>query len=259
MTLYEIICDVNERVIKGEPIENEMKQDIVNHLLGNVTSKEDMDAFRRRNKNKMEMYPFYYIPPYNNGNKLRIISGYKPKTEIFSTNHYELEILRILTNWADQNSIVKEMVNNTLSRLDKTCFGHFCPQGECLGASVSVLRFLNTVCTKNDGWIKKLLKPQGELFVNQRGMGMKNYFPFYYFCLVLSELPINLVDEYIFVQKEFLKRMLTRGCLTGPHENDAYNILILYIIRNTLCRIKEYEYIKNEKIYVKDNRCYCKI
>ena len=31
----------------------------------------------------------------------------------------------------------------------------------------------------------------------------------------------------IIEKQEFLKRMLTRGCLIGPHENDTYNVLIL--------------------------------
>jgi hypothetical protein len=111
----------------------------------------------------------------------------------------------------------------------------------------------------NNSWIKELLDPLGEMFINQKGMGMKNYLPVWYFSLVLSELPIELVEEYIYKQKEFLKRMLTRGCLIGPWENDTYNIIVLYIIRNTLCRIKEFEHIRDEKIFIKDNRCYCKI
>jgi hypothetical protein len=167
--------------------------------------------------------------------------------------------MRILALWAKENDIVKEMIKNTLSRLDKTCFGHYCSKGECLGTSVSVLRFLNTVCPNNISWINELLNPMGELFLNQRGMGTRNNFPFYYFCLVLSELPVNLAEGYISAQREFLKRLLTRGSLIGPYECDTYNILILHINRDTLCRIKEYEYIKNEEIYIKDNRCYCKI
>lgn len=259
MTLYENICRINDKLIKNEFIENDEKQNIVNCFLDNISTKSDIDNFRKRNKNNENMYPFYYVPPYNNGQKYRIISGYKPKTEILSSNHYELEILRILSLWSKENETVKEMVKNTLLRLDKTCFGHYCSQGECLAAGVVILRFLNTVCPQKTKWIKELLEPMFSIFKDQKGMGMKNYFPFYYFCLVLSELPIEIVERNIYEKQEFLKRMLTRGCLIGPYENDTYNIIILYILRNLLSRIKEYEHIKSEEIYIKNNRCYCKL
>jgi hypothetical protein len=110
MTLYELTCDVNEKLIKGVSFEEIEKQDVITQFLSNISSKDDIDIFRKKNKNKIEMYPFYYMPPYNDGKELRIISGYKPKTEILSANHYELEILRILALWANENDIVKEMI-----------------------------------------------------------------------------------------------------------------------------------------------------
>jgi len=257
MNLYGIICNVNEKLIKNELIEN--KQDIVKYILNNAPNGGKIDLNIKISKNNNNWYPHFYNPPYNNGQKLRIISGYKPKTQILSANHYELEILRILFLWANDNEIVKNMIENTLSRLNNTCFGHYCSKGECLGASVSVLRFINTIFPDKMEWIKKLFEPMSIFYREQKGMGMENNFPFYYFCLVISEMPIKFVEAYIYEKKEFLKILLTKGCLNGPKENDTYNALKLYIIRNTLSRIKEYEYIKDEEIYIKNNRCYCKI
>jgi len=259
MTIYETICDVNEKLIKKESIETNFKQDTINYILNNISGNEKINSFIKHFKDNKNMYPLYFIPPYNNGKKLRIISGYKPKTILLSSNHYELEILRILNLWSNKNDIVKDMTMNTLTRLDKTCFGHYCSKGECIGASVTALRFINTVCHDKTDWVKELLNPLSKLFIDQKGMGIKNNFPFFYFCLVLSELPIELAKKYIIEKQEFLKKLLTRGSLIGPNENDTYNILILYIIRNTLCRINEFKHIENELIYIKENRCYCKV
>ena len=93
-----------------------------------------------------------------------------------------MEILRILSLFAVENEIVKNMVNKTLIRLDKTCFGHYCSKGDCIGTSVVSLRFINTVFPKKKEWINELLEPLVIHFIDQKGMAaMKNYFPFFLF------------------------------------------------------------------------------
>ena len=70
------------------------------------------------------IYPNYYIPPYNENKKLRLVQGYLPKTNILYANHYELEIIRLLFLFTPENEKVIEMVRKTLQRLKDTCFGN---------------------------------------------------------------------------------------------------------------------------------------
>lgn len=71
----------------------------------------------RVNAETDNIYPNYYIPPYNGNRKFRLIQGYLPKTNILYANHYELEIIRLLFLFAPENEQVNEMVDNTLQRL----------------------------------------------------------------------------------------------------------------------------------------------
>ena len=43
MTIYETICDVNEKLIKKEAIEAKFKQDTINYILNNISGEENMD------------------------------------------------------------------------------------------------------------------------------------------------------------------------------------------------------------------------
>ncbi|GHV33817.1 hypothetical protein AGMMS4952_26100 [Spirochaetia bacterium] len=228
MLLYETMVNTNEKIIKKQNISKEEKNNIVNFFLKNISTEEKVNRFR--GKSTKNMYPFYYIPTLNNDEKYRMITGYKPKTNILSANTYELEILMLLHLFDGKNKIVKDIVNNTINRLDKTCFGHYCSKGECLPTSIVVLRFLNTVRIGNEQWFNELFDPMIELFLNQGGMGTKNHFQFYYFCLALCELPIEMVEKYIRKKKDFLIRMLTRGCLIGPAINDTYSTLYTIIM-----------------------------
>jgi hypothetical protein len=46
------------------------------------------------------MSPEFFIPPYNDGKKLKTLYNQTPKTNIFSANNYELGILRLLPEYA---------------------------------------------------------------------------------------------------------------------------------------------------------------
>lgn len=118
----------------------------------------------RVNSGTDNMYPLFYIPPYNGGKKLRLVQGYLPKTNILYANHYELEILRLLHMFALENEVVHDMVKATLQRLKGTCFENSCTQGECFATGISVLRFLAVVCPEDREWIDKLLTPLKQVF-----------------------------------------------------------------------------------------------
>jgi len=143
----------------GEEIPDKEKQEIVAVLLRGIACKEDVKKYKLRmrvNPYADNIYPNYFIPPYNGNKKLRMSDGKLPKTHILYSNHYELEILRILFLFAPENETVREMIRNTFQRLRNTCFGNNCPQGECVAAGKVVLRFLQTVCPEDKNWIEKL-------------------------------------------------------------------------------------------------------
>jgi hypothetical protein len=193
MTLYELVVDVNNKLIKGENISEKFKNNTVKYFLESISNKEETNMINCKSSKKMS--PFYYVPL--NNEKYRMITGYKPKTKILSGNAYELEIMILLYNFAKENNVVKELINNTVKRIDQTCFGHYCPTGECLPISIVVLRFLNAINIENKKWIMELFNPLIKLFVDQKELrsNKKINLQFYCFCLVICELPIDLVEK----------------------------------------------------------------
>jgi hypothetical protein len=130
MNAYEILCNTNRAIIKGQTIPDDEKQGIVQSLLSGasapVTVRRFLAGVKATEENRSQ-YPQFYIPPYNGGKKYRLITGQMPKTQILSANHYELEILRLLALWGSGNERVRQMTDQTLKRLDAACFGHFLP------------------------------------------------------------------------------------------------------------------------------------
>lgn len=265
MIAYELLCHTSRALIKGQVFSDYEKYEIINTLLASIDTPETVHRFlgsvKALNDGRM-MYPLFYIPPYNGGKKYRLITGQMPKTHLFSANHYELEILRLLALWDSENDLVVQMVDQTLDRLAVTCFGHFCSEGECVGASVSALRFLSAVKPMDDIWIEELLSPLGEIFSDIQGQAATNKnLPVFYFCLALSGIKSDMAVQMIRKRKDFLLTLLKRGWLTGPAENDKYTPLSKYVLRNTLAGLPEFEYLRNAEIYIsdKDGRCYCDV
>lgn len=159
MESYRILIEVSQNEAEGEKYTDKEKQEIVEQLLNGMACKEDVKKYKLRmrvNPYTDNIYPNYFIPPYNENKKLPMVNGKLPKTHILYANHYELEILRILFLFAPENEAVQTMIKNTLHRLQNTCYGNKCPQGECVAAGKAVLRFLQTVCPQEKEWIEKL-------------------------------------------------------------------------------------------------------
>ena len=159
MESYRILIEVSQNEAEGEKYTDKEKQEIVEQLLNGMACKEDVKKYKLRmrvNPYTDNIYPNYFIPPYNENKKLRLADGSLPKTNILYANYFELEILRILFQFAPENEMVQEMISNTLQRLKNTCYGNHCPKGECVAAGKVVLRFLQTVCPEEKDWIKKL-------------------------------------------------------------------------------------------------------
>ncbi len=159
MENYRILMEVFQKEAEGENYTDEEKQEIVERLLNGMACREDVKKYKLRmrvNPYTDNIYPNYYIPPYNENKKLRLADGSVPKTHILYANYYELEILRILFLYAPENDTVQKLIKNTLLRLKNTCYGNKCPQGECVATGKVVLRFLQTVCPEDKDWIEKL-------------------------------------------------------------------------------------------------------
>ena len=159
MESYRILIEVSQNEEEGEKYTDKEKQEIVEQLLNGMACKEDVKKYKLRmrvNPYTDNIYPNYFIPPYNENKKLRLADGSLPKTHILYANYFELEILRILFQFAPENEMVQEMITNTLQRLKNTCYGNNCPKGECVTTGKEVLRFLQMVCPEEKDWIKKL-------------------------------------------------------------------------------------------------------
>lgn len=72
---------------------------------------------------------------------------------------------------------------------------------------------------------------------------------------------------FIIQKKEWLEGLLRKDWLTDRLKNgrisegDSYNLIIKYIIRNSISALPGYEYVSGSEIYIneKDRRCYCNI
>lgn len=272
MEKYKILMELNRKQIMGQAISAAEKEEAVSTLLNDICDPADILKYKKRmrvNASADNIYPNYYIPPYTGGKKLRLIQGYLPKTNILYANHYELETLRLLYMLEPQNETIHKMVKNTLQRLQGTCFGNSCTQGECLATGISVLRFLAIVCPDNSEWINKLLTPLGNIFLSF-GTGqaaIQQGIPMSYLLMAFTDINNETTRELILQKKEWLLDLLRRGWITGKlangkiSEGDTYNLLGKYIIRNALGTLPEYSDIAKHEIYIcaKDGRCYCNI
>lgn len=272
MEKYKILMELNRKMIFGEEISDAEKEEAVSVFLSGTCNKKDILKYKKRMRVNAEtdnIYPNYFIPPYDGSKKLRLIQGYLPKTNILYANHYELEVLRLLYILAPENKMVDEMVKNTLQRLKGTCFGNSCTQGECLATGICVLRFLAVTCPDNTEWIDKLLSPLGNVFLTfgKGQAAMQQGVPLSYLLMAFTDINTEKTRALIKQKQEWLLDLLRRGWITGKlsngkiSEGDTYNLMGKYIIRSAIGILPEFEDVPKYEIYVndKDERCYCNI
>lgn len=272
MEKYKMLCGLVRKEQFGENITEEEKNEAVSLFLKGRSTQEEIARYKRRmrvNPNGDCVYPDYYLPPYKEGKKLRLVQGYLPKTNILYANHYEAEILRLLVIFAPDNEEVKEMAWHTLKRFEKTCFGNSCTQGECFATGICVLRLLAAVQPGNERWADRLLTPLGESFL-AFGTGqaaLQNAIPLSYLLMAFTDIDNEKTRYFLGQKKEWLTGLLRKGWLTGKlsngkiSEGDTYNLLGKYIIRNAICTLPECGEKERYRIYVddRDQRCYCDI
>ncbi|MCI8388862.1 MAG: hypothetical protein HFE63_10425 [Clostridiales bacterium] len=251
MTSYELMIKINHHLIKGCEFSSEQISAIVSQFL----SDKNTSAYVNNNTGK-KLYPIFYTPPYNYGKKLKTILNQTPKTQIFSANMYELEILRLLYLFAPENAEVHTMISKTLERLKATCFGYMDDGvGECFDTSLVVLRFLAAVAPSETEWIQSRIDNYNHHYADKK----RPWFSLWYYWLSLSELPFDIAYPEIEKYKdEILNRLVNKSCVMNSEHDRLIHPVILCILRNIISKYPEYAYIKTRQPYVndKDGRLY---
>lgn len=253
--------ELNRKAMLSEAISDTEKAEAVSVFLNGICGREEVLKYKNRmrvNPETDSMYPNYYIPPYYGNKKLRLIQGYLPKTNILYANHYELEIIRLLFLFASGKEKVNELVEKTLQRLQNTCFGNSCTQGECVAAGISVLRFLAVTRPNDSEWIDRLLIPLGNLFLlSETGRAaVRKEIPMSYLLMAFTDINNEKTKYFITQKKEWLLDQLKRDRITGKlsngeiSEGDRYHLMRKYIIRNAIGTLSENEDVSKYEIYV---------
>ncbi len=257
MNAYELMIKTNHFLVKGGVLTESQKDVIVSRLLSAQTQPEQAKRFynRVRYPNNIDgkgrqMYPIFFIPPYNNGMKLKTILGQTPKTHIFSANMYEIEIIRLLYLFAPDNVTIRDLVNKTLSRLRSTCFGN-CDDGvgECFDTSLVVLRFLAAVVPEDSPWIQSRIDNYNRHMQDKK----RPWFSKWYFWLCLSELPFDIAEPEISkYRNEIIPWLTSKSMVMNSDHDTVIHPLLLCMLRNLMSRYPEYAHIKAFEPYVSD-------
>ena len=258
MTAHELMIKTNHHLIKGGELTEPQKANITRQILDTRSDERIKQSFYRGVKcpdDGRQMYPLFYIPPYNEGKKLQTVLPMSPKTHILASNSYELEIIRLLYIFAPDDLVVRDMRDKTLARLKTTCFGYQdCHVGECFHSALIVLRFLAAVSGDTE-WIKKLIN----FFNKYSGETYRHGNTAWYFWLCLSELPYDIAEPELLKRKdEFYARLKNKSAVMNSESDKIHHPVLYCVLRNCLSRFPEYAYIKTRQPYVseKDGRLY---
>lgn len=263
MNAYELMIKTNHNLIKGNTFTKTQKVNITKQLLAAKSSSEQLQKFYEEMRffNNCDaigrrMYPEFFIPPYNNGKKLKTVLNQIPKTHIFSANMYELEILRLLFLFAPNDPEIKIMIDKTIERLKTTTFGNESDgKGECFDTSLVVLRFLGTAVTYDNEWIQSRIN----LFKQHYNDKKRPWYCLWYYWLCLSELPFEIaIDEIENYKSEMLKWLKYKSFVMNSEHDKLIHPVISCMLRNILAKYPEYAYIKGRQPYKnkKDGRLY---
>jgi len=245
MTAYELMIKTNHYIIKGGELTEKHKENIVKQFLLAQNDKNTKERFYigvNYPNNKDGMYPAFYIPPYNNGKKYKTIFNQTPLTHILSANMYELEIIRLLYVLAPNNPIVIDIVEQTVERLKTTCYGfNGCYKGECFDTVLIALRFLTNVRSNDTVWITRLINFFYDHYFDKK----RSWHIMHYFWLCLSEIPLLIAEPEIRKNQNDILQHLERSRVINLDEQKILQPIILCMLRNTISRLHEYEYLKN--------------
>ena len=238
---YELMIKTNHHLIRGGELTNSQKTSIARQLLN---AKIDMGLDPLLYDGAINAHkPTFFVPPYNNGKKLKTVIPMGAQTAQVSDNSYELEIIRLLHKFTLPNDEITNMVKVTENRLKQLCFGYKdCFYAECFHAAIVVLRFVSSVMPADTHWINKQITGYNKHFNDRRWhSGVHKY---YWLCL--SDMPIEIAGPEIHRQKERIVEQLSRRYLMKSENDD----IPLYAMRNALARLPEYSYIKDRHPYI---------
>ena len=228
MTPHELMTETNHYLIKGEKLNDEQSSKIVKLLLAARSSSRDRVS-NISETDKRRLYPLFYVPPYNDGKKLKTILGQTPQTQILSANMYELEILRLLYILAPDNREAKNMIDETLKRLKTTCFGYMDDGvGECFDTSLIVLRFIAAAAQDETEWIRSRMENHNRHCRDKK----RTWYSLWYYWLCLSELPGDIAGPEIERYRDEIRKCYTNKGYKHP--------LCPYILQNILSKYSEY-------------------
>lgn len=261
MTAYELMIKTNHYLIQGGTLSDRQKDRIVRQLLSARSSPEQAQRFyagvrfpNNTDAHGRQMYPIFYIPPYNDGKKYKTILNQTPKTHILSANMYELEILRLLHLLAPHHPETKTMTAGTLARLKTTCFGNADDGvGECFDTNLIVIRFLSAVCPTDTSWLQARMDNYNRHFFDKKRI----WCCLWYYWLCLSEMPFEIarpdLDRY---KPDILNWLTNKSAVMNSDHDRIIHPVLFSILRNNLCRYEEFAYIKDRRPYVseKDGR-----
>lgn len=254
LTLSVMLESINDRIIRRETIPAPELRDACEGFLSSAQADINTDFSRN------PLRTLYWHIPRTDRKYPRNFIGVLPKTAIFADNFFELETLRFLHLYCEDKRIA-EMCATALERLSHACIGSFCPEGECVGASISALRFLSAV-TPDSPSVNEIAEKLIAHYNSLSG-GMAAYsrnLPRFYAFLALTDLNSDAAKCFLREKTDFMRNMLTRGCLTGPSVQDTYNVRLLYILRNALASTDGYSYVASNPVYIReDGRCVCDI
>ena len=258
MTAHELMIKTNHYLIKGGMLTDSQKVNIVRQLLAARSDDRIKKSFYKnmnyqnntdKDGNIVGTYPAFYIPPYNDNKKLQTVIPMSPKTHILASNAYELDIIRLLYLFAPKHPGIIDIVIKTFKRLENSCPGGDCCQGECFHSSLPVLRFFAVAALHDTAWIKRLIsKINNHIDDKQKCNG--GTIGYYWLCL--SELPLEIAEPELLRYKNDLIARLNKNTIMNSEKDKVNNPVLFCAIRYCLCRLPEYEYIKNRQPYVSD-------
>jgi len=243
--LYELIGSMNQRIILGEKVDEEEKQQVIDTILSepdytHLVSKEKYATATL----SQAMYPALFSLQEKAG-KLRLFTGELPKTNILLHNSYELEIARLLALWARGQDKVETILDLIEHRLNKTCFGFFCHKGEGPGASVAVLRFW-AAYKPDDVERQKEIMAGYKPYRDGRGLWRKGLtVPHFYLFSAFSECACEAVEEELQYCSDLLWGLLHKAWLDEP-----YTLLRKHIVKKALSRVPGYEFVAETTFYI---------
>ena len=146
------------------------------------------------------------------------------------------------------------MATQTLARLRGSYFGAGgCVDGECFDTSLVVLRFVAAAAPWDFRWMRSLISR----FTKHACSKKRPRALLWYYWLCISELPPAVAAQELKRNRERVLRALERfdrqGVLVRGEADREMLTIACCIMRNLICGMAEYGYIKDRRPYVSES------